>query len=83
MPTAGHVFSAQAYKLPGRDRQTYMYIAVLGPAIFTTMYAVQMPSVHGVYAVQSSNIGSVISLRQMHDNNATVSMGVSMLSILL
>ena len=32
--TAGHVFSAHAHKLPGRDLQMYAYTAVLGPAMF-------------------------------------------------
>ena len=55
MPTAGRVFSVHAHKLPGRDHQTYAYIAVLGLAIFTTTYAAiaiydatQMPRTHGV-----------------------------------
>ena len=50
--TAGHVFCAHAHKLPGRGRQTYAYI---GPAIFATMYAAQIPSVYGVCALWSSS----------------------------
>ena len=58
MPTTGHVLSAYAHKLPGRDRQMYAYIAVLRPTIFMTTYAAiaiydaaQMPSARWVCAL--------------------------------